>query len=211
MINDIHIDIIEERKQQYLDRSDRPPEVAERLKILKLMIDHSIDVKDSTVKFGAIVLNAIPDAWPDIVDAAKYNQLAYGILKEYLRLLRIDEKQDDKTFINNLPDSMISWIIEVATGQRVEPKSVGRNKNTNLLRDRLIAISVRLVHDNMELPYESDERYSACHEVADYLDMKYGKVRTIWRKWRELERSPALQYSLQKHLFEKSDNSPSTP
>ena len=211
MSNVIHIGIIEERKQLYPDRSDRPPELAERLEILKLMISHSIDIKDSTVKFGAIILNAIPDAWPDIVDAAKYNQLAYRILKEYMRLLRIDEKQDDRTLINNLPGSMVSWIIEVATGQCVVPKSVGRNIATNLLRDRLIAISVKLVHDNMELPYESEEHYSACHEVADYLDMKYGRVRTIWRKSRELERSPAIQYSLQKHLFEKTDNSPSTP
>ena len=211
MSNEYHLEIIEERKEAYPDRSDRPPEVAERLEALKLMIGHSIEDKDSTFKFGAMILNTIPDAWPNIVDAAKYDQLAYRILKEYIRLLRIDEKLDDRTFMNMLPDSMVSWIIEVATGQCVEPKSVGRSRSTNLLRDRLITNSVKLVHDNMDLPYESDEKYSACHDVADYLDMKYGSVRTIWRKSRDLDRSPAIQYTMSKQLFKQTDNSPSAP
>ena len=201
MSNEIHIGISEERKNKYPDRSDRPPQVAERLEVLKLIINHSIEDKDSTVRFGALILNTIPDARSSIGEIARESQLAYRILREYLRLLRIDEKLDDRTLINSLPDSVIAWILETATGQCVEPKSVGRSRSTNLLRDRLIAISVRLIHDYMELPYESDEHYSACHEVADYLEMKYGRVRTIWRKTKDLERSPAFQYSLPTQLF----------
>ncbi|MXW03562.1 MAG: hypothetical protein F4Z81_00680 [Gemmatimonadetes bacterium] len=211
MSNEYHLEIIKERKEAYPDRSDRPPEVSERLEALKLMIGHSIEDKDSTVRFGALILNTIPDARSSIGEIARESQLAYRILQEYLLLLRIDEKLDDRKLINNLPDSVIAWILEVATGQCVEPKSVGRSRSTNLLRDRFIAISVILVHDNMDLPYESDEKYSACHEVADYMDMKYGSVRTIWRKSRDLKRSPAIQYSLPKHLFEQTDNSPSAP
>lgn len=211
MSNEIHIGIIEDRNKEYPDRRDRPPEVAERLEVLKLMIGHSIEDKDSTVRFGALILNTIPDARSSIGEIASASQLAYRILQEYLRLLRIDEKLDDRTLVINQPDSVIAWILEVATGQCVEPKSVGRSRSTNLLRDRLIAVSVKLVHDNMDLPYESDERYSACHEVADYMDMKYGSVRTIWRKSRDLERSPAIQYSLPNHLFKQTDDSPSPP
>ena len=185
MSNEIHFGIIEKRKRENPDRSDRPPEFKEWLEYTNHLYKTIPTGVDSIAKYLAGSFSNSLNAWPQIIDAAGRNQLAYRMLKEILMYLRNDGKQDDRTILNNLPDPMITWILDVATGQSVEPKKVGRNSITNLLRDNIIVQMVEAVHDAMKLPYESDERYSACHEVADYLDMKYGSVRTIWRKKRD--------------------------
>ena len=124
------------------------------------------------------------------VYVARRDRNAHRMLKEILKDLRSDDKQDDRTMLDNLPDFTITWILDVATGECVEPKSVGRSRITNLRRDIQIAHMIEIAHDAMRLPYESDERYSACHEVVDCLGMKYGRVRTIWRKTRIRTGSP---------------------
>lgn len=189
MSNEIHIGIIEERKQLYPDRGDRSPDLVKWLDYKKHLIKALPVGIDSIAKDQARLLSRVLNTWPEIVNLANRNQVTYKMLKEVLRNLRSDGNQDDRTIVNSLPDSVISWILDVATGRCEEPKSVGRSRNTYLMRDLQIVQMVEGVHDAMMLPYESDERYSACHEVAVYLDMKYGKVRTIWRKKRDKERS----------------------
>ncbi len=200
MSNEIHIGIIEERKKTYPDRSDRPPDVAKWLKHMDHLHKTLPTGVDSIALNIAVVYPGLLHACPEIINAARQNQLAYRILTDILNVLRANSKQDDRTILNKLPDSMITWILDVATGQCEEPKSIGRNKITNLLRDHLIAFSVDVIHDYMKLPYESDEHYSACHEVADYLDIKYGKVRTIWRKQRNDLRAVQYMTSGRKHV-----------
>lgn len=186
MSNEIHLGIIEERKKLYPDRGDRSPHLTEWLESRKRLIEAMPEGLDAIVKYQAERFNRALNS-PIQVGLARRDQVVHRMLKEVLRNLRSGDKQDDREIINNLPDFAITWILDVATGQCVEPKSVGRNKN--LSRDFQISQMVVSVHDTMKLPYESDERYSACHEVADCLDMKYGKVRTIWRKMRYIDRS----------------------
>ena len=183
MSNEIHLGIIEERKRLYPNRSDMPQHLTEWLESKKRLIEAVSEGLDSRVKYHA---ERFPGALnsPIEVGLARRDQLVHRMLKEILRNLRSDGKQDDRAILNNLPDFTITWILDVVTGKCVEPKSVGRNKN--LTRDYQIYQMVVGVHDTMKLPYESDERYSACHEVADYLEVKYGKVRTIWRKMKHL-------------------------
>ena len=189
MSNDIHLGIIEERKQLYPDRSDLPPDLVEWLEHKKHLIKNLPVGIDSIAKDQARLLSKVLYTWPEVVDLARRNQVTYRMLKEVLRNLRSDGNQDDRTIVNSLPDPVITWILDVATGLCEEPKSVGRSGGTNLSRDTQIVQMVEGVHDAMKLPYESDERFSACHEVAVYLDVKYGKVRTIWRKKRDKVRS----------------------
>lgn len=181
MSNEIHIGIIEERKQLYPDRNDRPLKTTEQLEYYKDLIEAIPEGLDAFTKYEAerfkLALN-----FEINVDLARRDQIAHRMLKEVLRNLRSDDKQGDREILNNLPDFTITWILDVATGECVEPKSVGKYKSVYTSRDLHIGQMVECVHGTMKLPYESDERYSACHDVADYLHMKYGKVRTIWRK-----------------------------
>ena len=181
MSNEIHLGIIEARKQLYPDRSDRPPGTKNQLEYYKDLIEAIPEGLDAFAKFEA-ERSALSLNFEINVTLARQDQIAHKILKEVLRNLRSDDKQDDRAILNDLPDFTITWILDVATGDCVEPKSVGRYKSVYTSRDLHIGHMVECVHGTMKLPYESDERYSACHEVADYLDMKYGKVRTIWRK-----------------------------
>ena len=181
MSNEIHLGIIEERKKKYPDRSDRPAETKEWLEYERQLIEVVPLGLDAYVKHQAerskLALNFELE-----VNLARRDQIAYRVLKEVLKNRRSDDKQDDREILNNLPDFTITWVLDVATGECVEPKSVGKKKSMYTSRDLHIGQMVECVHETMKLPYESDERYSACHEVADYLDMNYGKVRTIWRK-----------------------------
>ncbi|MYB60262.1 MAG: hypothetical protein F4X69_02655 [Gemmatimonadetes bacterium] len=181
MSNEIHIGIIEERKNKYPARSDRPPETTERLEYMKHLIAALPEGLDAIARHEAERFRLAMNFELE-VDLARRSQIPHKRMKEVLRNLRPDDKRNDRSFINDLPDFTITWILDVATGESVEPKSVGRNKGIYTSRDLHIGHMVECVHDTMKLPYESEERYSACHEVADYLDMKYGKVRTIWRK-----------------------------
>ena len=193
MSNEIHIGIIEERKQLHPDRCDRPPDVSEWL----VRMDHELKNipvgLDSIAAYTAERFAEFFVAWPGTVDEATRNQLTYRALLEILRLLRSEEELDDRQIVNMLPDHMVTFILDVATGKCEEPKSAGRSEFTYIIRDTLINYSVHFIHDKMKLPYESDEHYSACHEVADYFGMKYGKVRTIWRKVRDRKRSTDVQ------------------
>ena len=89
-----------------------------------------------------------------------------------------------------VPRVLVAWWMNATTGVIEKPIRGGRHDRRNIFRDRIIATIVNMVRQVTDLPYEFDETSykrgraprTACHSVAERLDMPFATVRTIWRK-----------------------------
>ena len=114
---------------------------------------------------------------------SKRDRLAWDVLHVLVPRLRTGGKA--------LPPVLAEWWIDATTGVLVKPNVGGKPVHRNTLRDATIASAVNGIHDVTDLPYEfdatkSESPRSACHTVAGRLGMRYGTVRTIWLKHRQL-------------------------
>ena len=107
MSNEIHVGIIEERKQQYPDRIDRSVELSKWLEYKKQLIEGLPDGLDA---IGIDQAERFKSAlnWQIYVELARRDQIVHRMLKEILRNIRSTDKQDDRTILNSLPDSAIT-------------------------------------------------------------------------------------------------------
>ena len=114
---------------------------------------------------------------------SKRDRLAWDVLHVLVPRLRTGGKA--------LPPVLAEWWIDATTGVLAKPDVGGKPVHRNTMRDATIASAVNGIHDVTDLPYEfdatkSESPRSACHVVADRLGMRYGTVRTIWLKHRQL-------------------------
>ena len=131
-------------------------------------------------------LESHPERWLVHIEASRKDLLAWKTVHALL-----------KRFRNRPPDSLVvsedneetwraaaallnAWGLDVATGDRTKPPD-GSDSRKQALRNSSIVVTVNGIRDLSGLPYESDERRSACDAVAERLGMSYATVRTIWR------------------------------
>ncbi|MDE2667218.1 MAG: hypothetical protein OXI69_13825 [Acidobacteriota bacterium] len=113
--------------------------------------------------------------------ASQEDRLAWDVLEALVRRLRRGGKP--------LPNRLAEWWIDAAAGVLKKPKGGGRVAHRNRMRDLAIAAAVNGIRDVTGIPYEFDQRISAhprtaCHVVAERLNMSYGAIRSIWRNMR---------------------------
>ena len=108
--------------------------------------------------------------------AAAQDRLAWKVMEALARLVPRDLPS---------PNAVYTWALLVAGG-KVQAPPDGPDKRKKAHRNHVIAVTVNGIRDLGQLPYESEERRSACHAVAERLGMPYATVRTIWRGQRPL-------------------------
>ena len=124
-----------------------------------------------------------PETLAAYIVVSEHDRLTWDALHALVPRLRADGK--------DVPPALRDWCMDVATGVSKRPKQGGKVKWRNRARDISIVAAVNGIRDVTDLPFEFDEPKSreprsACHVVAERLDMKYPTVRTIWRKNRSI-------------------------
>ena len=139
-------------------------------------------------------LESHPELWSAHIEASRQDLLAWKTVHTLLKRFRnprpgsLIVSRDDETSRRGAA-ALIAWGLDVATGDRTEPPD-GSDSRKRALRNGAITATVNGIRDLGELPYESAERRSACHAIADRLGMSYTTVRTIWRNGRrQLQRA----------------------
>ena len=122
------------------------------------------------------------------IEASKTNRHAWEGVQLLLRTLRQQNIP--------MPFALLLWALDVADGTNSPPtRKRGRDAWQNELRDRHIVMAIDMLQCG-GLPATSNTGRSACHVVADKLNLSYEAVRTIWlarrnttiRDWLTLDR-----------------------
>ena len=86
----------------------------------------------------------------------------------------------------NIPIALVSWALDIADGTNSPPtRKRGRETRRNELRNRQIVMAI-VALEGGDLPATSNTGRSACHMVANKLNLSYEAVRTIWRDRRDM-------------------------
>ena len=154
-----------------------PPDGTYWLDMMEVVIEIFPDVLDATADLMANVALTRPEKWPVYALADERHPLRHLRWKVMEALARKVPRDLP------VPNAVDTWARDVAAGNI--PRPPGRSgRPTKELRNVIIATTVNGIRDLDELPYESDERRSACSVVAERLGVSYGKVRTIWLRTR---------------------------
>ena len=106
------------------------------------------------------------------IEASETHRHAWDGVQLLLRTLRQQNKP--------VPAALQSWALDVADGTNSPPKRKrGRDTRQNELRNRQIVAAIVMLRC-WGLPATSNTERSACHVVANKLNLSYEAVRTIW-------------------------------
>ena len=151
---------------------------------------------DALAQTLALNLERHPERLQAYIERSRDDLLAFKTLQVLLANMR--GKQPDP--ISASPDEAVLWLAALnslngwaqdVTLEIIKKPKDRPDKRKRMIRDAAIAATVNGIHDVSGVPYEFDEPMSgeprsACHIVADRLDMPYTTVRSIWRKKRDL-------------------------
>ncbi len=85
-----------------------------------------------------------------------------------------------------LPVALVQWALDVADGTRRAPKrSRGRDGTQYGIRNKSMVTAIWMLQSG-GLPATSNTGISACHVVAEILNLSYEAVRTVWQKNKEM-------------------------
>ena len=142
---------------------------------------------DHPADFLTPVLERHPENWSAYIEASRTDPLAWKVVHTLFSRLRnrppssLTASEDEVEKRQDALERLNGWVLDVAAGDRVEPTRPGGDSRKQVSRNAKIVATINGIRDLGELPYESDERRSACHAVAERLGMKYHTVRSIWR------------------------------
>ena len=106
------------------------------------------------------------------IEASRTHRHAWEGVQRLLRILRAQDQP--------LPLALLVWALDVADETRKPPKRRrGRDARQNEFRNRRILIAIGMLQSG-GLPATSNTGRSACHVVANKLNISYEAVRTIW-------------------------------
>ena len=164
------------------------------LDFLEVTLDQNPNGLDTLASGMAGKLESHPEKWPSYIAASRVDPLLRKTLIFLLRRLRsrnhgsLNIPPDQEAVLFNSLDHLNAWARDMVTDGDKFSNPSGGDARKQYLRNTAITITVNGIREITELPYESDERKSACHVVADRLGWSYGRVRTAWRKRRPLLR-----------------------
>lgn len=108
------------------------------------------------------------------IDESQVDWSAWRGVQRLLEVLRKSRKP--------IPSALESWALEVADGTRKPPpRKKGRDGTQNLVRNFHIVTAVMALK-NCGIPATSNTGQSACDIVAEYVNLSYEAVRTVWLK-----------------------------
>ena len=175
--------------------SEEPPDEAACLDWLEFLLEMFPIGRATLAEVLATRLEQRPEKWWLYIKRARQDLLAWGTLQELIRNRRRWEgpiKEEDEEKWRDALYRLSEWACDVATEFHTKPASPGRDRRDLILRDALIVMTVKWIHDYSGRPYTDDynEERSACGVVAKRLKgvrspdkpMEYATVRTIWRK-----------------------------
>ena len=112
------------------------------------------------------------------IDASKTYRHAWEGVKYLLTTLRKSNQP--------LPVELMSWALDVADGTRKPPhRKRGRDGRQNSLRNKSIMTAIWLLQSG-GLPATSSTGTSACHVVAERLNLTYEAIRTVWQNNKDM-------------------------
>ena len=112
------------------------------------------------------------------IEASKTHRRAWDGLQFLLRTLRQQNQP--------VPTALLFWALDVADGTNSPPtRKRGRDARQNELRNRQIVMAIKALQSG-GLPATSNTERSACHVVANKLNLSYEAVRTIWLAWQDM-------------------------
>ena len=135
----------------------------------------------SIAEFRAGILLREPRLWPRYIQASTHDRWAWETLSGLVRVFR--KRTPASSPYLALPPLLSGWVLDIASGHLERPTWKARPK-LNEYRDINIARAVDRLHD-LDRPYAPPSENSACHLVAERLDMPVGTVRQIWFERRE--------------------------
>ena len=189
------LDVLKRRIQAHPAFRGGPADEAYWLDLLEVTVREMFpEGLDTLADLTADVLERHPERWWAYIEASREDLLAWKIVHSLLKRFRNRPpgspvvSEDDEGSWRTAAALLIAWGMDVATGDRKEPPD-GSDRRKRALRNRAIIATVNGIRDLGELPYESDDRWSACDAVAKRLGMAYATVRTVWRNGRGKLRS----------------------
>ena len=128
--------------------------------------------------------------WDSFIRASENDILAYMILiKLSRRLIKMPtwlgfaSTQNRTGDFAAASDKLIDWMLEVLEGNRPRPpRSPGRDKRYNMLRDAGIAAAIEGIAKLGRPATSPTHEDSACHVVARHIKKQPDTVRTIWKR-----------------------------
>ena len=169
-----------------------PPDEAYWLDMLEVWLSIVGEGYEFMVETLAANMERHPEKWGPYIVASQADRLVWQTLAVLLRRLRKRKAGslviavENEAVWRDALDRLHGWALDVASGIRVEPKPAGRDARKQAMRNATIVCVVNGIRDLGELPYASDERWSACHAVAKRLGVKYDTIRSIWRRGQPL-------------------------
>lgn len=125
-------------------------------------------------RLASVVHPAILAPWLDA--SRSHDRAAWRFMETLLCTVR------SRTPTNGIPAVLLEWALDVATGEITKPPDKRPGRPSELARDVVIIDAVKALHDHAGLPYESRDRRSACHAVAERVHLAYSTVRGIWER-----------------------------
>ena len=108
------------------------------------------------------------------IAATKTHWHAWEGVRRLLKTLRENNRP--------IPVALLVWALDVATGTRRPPtQKRGRNGRRNVFRNRSIVTAIAALR-GLGIPATSNTPgRSACHMVADRMNLSYEAIRTVWQ------------------------------
>ena len=117
--------------------------------------------------------------------ASKTNWHAWRGVQVLLKTLRENN--------HPIPISLVCWALDVASGRSSEPRRPrGRDSTVNTYRDRSIVTAVCALR-GCGLPATSNTGRSACHMIAERLNLSYEAVRAVWLRHKNMSLADYLR------------------
>ena len=123
-----------------------------------------------------------PDEWLGWVAASSDDPLAWKVCVALLEKLCEPGPERGRRWARLFLSPLLVWALDVAEGTRKEPRKRGRDPYVNNYRDIIIFTFVAAVRDvGLRPATTSSTGKSACHLVAERLNLSYQTVRNIWQ------------------------------
>ena len=123
-----------------------------------------------------------PDEWPRWVAASSDDPLAWKVCVALVWKLCEPGPGRGRRIGRLFLSPLLMWALDVVVGTRKEPRKRGRDPYVNHYRDIVIRSFVAAVRDvGLRPATSSGPRKSACHLVAERLNLSYQTVRNIWQ------------------------------
>ena len=119
------------------------------------------------------------------IEESTNNRHAWEGVKQLLKTLRLQNQP--------LPIALILWALDAADGTRKAPnRRRGRDETQNRFRNKSIVTAIWMLQSG-GLPATSNTGNSACHVVAERLNLSYEAVCTVWQNNRDMTLGDYLQ------------------